>query len=126
LAGFGADSGCDYLGYVVRPHGIAVRRRTIKSFKRRLYVFNHLLNPRDFPHFDPPPQSSWGRDVRAGLVVPPVVPTPGLLQHMKQVINSYFGSMCHANSYRLRRTIYLRDFHRLKDYFIPAEGINQL
>ncbi len=41
---------------------------------------------------------------------------------MKQVINSYFGSMCHANSYRLRRTIYLRDFHRLKDYFIPAEG----
>ncbi len=118
--------GCDFVGYVVRPHHIQVRRRTIRAMKRRLYFFNHLLDPGGFPHLSPPPQSRYGSYVRRGLISPPITPSLDLLQHMLQVINSYLGVMAHAQSYRIRRQLYLDHFHHLQNFFIPAQGFTKV
>ncbi|MCX6107895.1 MAG: RNA-directed DNA polymerase [Proteobacteria bacterium] len=118
--------GCDYLGYIVRPHSIQVRRRAVKALRRRLYFFNHLLDPVAFPHFNPPPNNRYGRDIRAGMIKLPLLPTVGLLQNMMQVINSYYGTMGHANSYHLRRSIYLNQFHRLQKYFVPGASFTKM
>ena len=50
----------------------------------------------------------------------------GLLQNMMQVINSYYGTMGHANSYRLRRSLYLNQFHGLQKYFVPGAGFTKM
>ncbi len=118
--------GCDFIGYIVRPHCLTVRPRTVKALLRRLAFFNHLLNPKDFPHFDPPPHNPWAHQVQRGLLVPPIVPSLGLLQHMLQVVNSYYGTMAHADSYKLRRQIYLNHFHRLQDYFIAGNSFDKM
>ena len=44
----------------------------------------------------------------------------------RQVINSYYGIFAHADSYDLRRKIYLDNFGRLQDYFIPQKGFTKV
>lgn len=111
--------GCDFLGSVVRPHVITVRPRTIKALRRRIYFFNHLLDPIKFPYSKPPLQTFWESQYNAGLLKPPIKPTAGLLHLFGQSINSYFGLMSHAQTFDLRREIYLKDFHLLQYYFLP-------
>jgi len=118
--------GCDYLGYIVRAHSLQVRNRAIKALRRRLYFYNHLIDPKNFPHLNPPPNNRYGRDVRSGAIRAPMLPTVGLLQNMMQVINSYYGAMGHANSYRLRRSLYLNQFHGLQKYFVPGAGFTKM
>jgi hypothetical protein len=105
---------------------LQVRNRAIKALRRRLYFYNHLVDPRNFPHFNPPPNNRYGRDVRSGAIRAPMLPTLGLLQNMMQVINSYYGTMSHANSYCLRRSLYLNQFHGLQKYFVPGAGFTKM
>ncbi len=118
--------GCDFLGFIVRPHHITVRPRIVKAFKKRLYFFNHLLDPVGFPHFNPPPNNPWARQIRSGLLTPPITPSLALVQHMHQVVNSYWGNLCHGDTYLLRRKIYLTHFKKLLDYFYTSNDYKKL
>lgn len=40
-----AKSGIDFLGYIVRPHRLLIRKRTVSMFKDKLAFFNHILSP---------------------------------------------------------------------------------
>lgn len=114
--------GCDYLGYIVRPHSLQVGPRTFQALRRCLYFFNHLLDPAAFPHRSVPPQTKLNRYLRQGLIQPPLKLTPEVLLSILHVINSYYGLMGHADTYQLRRRIYLQEFHRLQHYFLPGKG----
>ena len=118
--------GCDFLGSVVRPHVITIRPRIISALRSRLIFFNHLLDPKGFPHGKPPAQSTWERHLRLGTLRSPLRPTVGLLQRFVQTINSYYGVMIHGNTYQLRRQIYLHDFHHLKKYMIPEDSFKKI
>lgn len=57
--------GINFLGYIVRKNYLLVRKRAVKAFKRRLYFFNHLINPARFPIIDPPQTLSIAKKYRA-------------------------------------------------------------
>ncbi len=113
--------GCDFLGYVVRPHYVMVRKRCIKALKKRLYFFNHLLDPECFPHSCGPSASKLTKFLKQGFLCPPVKPKIDLLLSMQQVINSYYGIFAHADSQNLRVTLFQKHFHKLRDYFYPRK-----
>lgn len=113
------SKGIDFLGYIIKPEYLLIRRRVIKSFKRRLYFFNHLLNPIDFPIRNPPEILKLSQKLRNKELIPPVVPTLPLLQQMLATINAYYGIFKFAQSFRLRQNLYQKHFHELKKYFEP-------
>jgi hypothetical protein len=115
------SKGIDFLGYIVRKKYLLVRKRTVKSFKRKLYFFNHLIDPKKFPIIDPPSALEISKRYFKKELILPVVPDFALLQKMLAVINSYYGVFCFANTYRLRKTIYEKHFHDLKKYFLPIK-----
>jgi retron-type reverse transcriptase len=116
------SKGVNFLGYVVRENYVLVRKRTIKSLKRKLYFFNHLLDPEAFPYADPPATLKLSKLYEKKELVPPVTPDLAFLQKLLAVINSYYGILSFADSYKLRKNIYDEHFHRLKDYFLPGEN----
>ena len=118
--------GCDFLGYVVRPHVKLLRRRSVRAFKQRLYFFNHLLDPQAFPHHNAPPRHIFAKYVARGELTLPLAPTMDLLLSMQQTINSYYGIFGHAHSFNLRRQIYLNHFNQLQNYFIPARHFTKV
>ncbi len=113
------SKGIDFLGYIIRERYLLVRKRTVKSFKKRIYFFNHLLDPNSFPIADPPPDFKFLKHYSKRKLSPPVVPNLPLLQKILAVINSYYGVFSFANSYNLRKTLYKNHFHLLKKYFVP-------
>ena len=115
------SKGIDFLGYIIRERYLLVRKRTVKSFKRRIYFFNHLLDPKNFPIADPPSDFKFLKRYSKRKLIAPVVPSLPLLQKILAVINSYYGVFSFANTYNLRKTLYENHFHLLKKYFIPQE-----
>jgi RNA-directed DNA polymerase len=113
------SKGINFLGYVVREKYLLVRKRTIKSLKRKLYFFNHLIDPKAFPFADPPGTLKLSKLYIKKEIVAPVTPDLAFLQKLLTVINSYYGILSFANSYKLRKNIYDKHFYRLKDYFFP-------
>lgn len=113
------SKGIDFLGYIVREKYILVRKRTVKSFKRKLYFFNHLVDPENFPVADPPAALKISKYYFKKELIPPITLDLALLQKMLAVINSYYGIFSFANTYNLRKTLYEKHFHRLKKYFLP-------
>ena len=118
--------GCDFLGYVVRPQYRLVRQRSVRAFKKRLYFFNHLLDPAAYPHYNAPPNHKFAKYVMQKSISPPLSLTIELLLSMQQFVNSYYGMFAHADSYHLRRKLYLDNFGRLQDYFIPKKGFTKV
>ena len=45
---------------------------------------------------------------------------------MESVINAYYGMFAFANTYNLRRKLYLQHFHRLQDYFYPQKKFTKM
>lgn len=87
------DKEINFLGYIVKPNYSLVRRRTVKSLKRKLWNFN------------------WKKDL----------PQPAEVQQMVATVNSYYGQFRHANSFGLRQKLWKENFRKLKKYLIPAD-----
>jgi len=115
------SKGIDFLGYLVKPNYFLVRKRIIKSFKRRLYFFNHLLDPVNFPIINPPALLKLTRKFREKKLIPPVEVNEVLLHQMLSVINAYYGIFKFARSFRLRQKLYYKHFHKLKSFFEPKK-----
>jgi len=118
------SKGINFLGYIVKEKYLLVRKRTVKSFKKRLYFFNHLIDPKRFPIIDPPTNLKLSRLYFKKDLIPPVIPDLALLQKMLSIINSYYGIFNFANSYNLRKNIYEKRFFSLKKYFISSVDKN--
>jgi len=115
------SKGIDFLGYVIREGHVLVRQRSIRAFKRRLYFFNHLLDPLQFPINDPPLTLRMAKRYRTGELAPPIDVTPFILEQFLATINSYYGIFRFANSFNLRRSLYKNHFHGLKELFVPQD-----
>jgi RNA-directed DNA polymerase len=118
--------GCDFLGYVVRPHYILMRKRTVRAFKRRLTFFNHLLDPVRHPKAHAPEANKLTKYYRQGLLKPGDLPSLEILSHMGSVLNSYYGIFRFANTWHLRRGLYFKHFHKLQDYFYPSHSFTKM
>ena len=118
------SKGINFLGYIVKEKYLLVRKRTVKSFKKRIYFFNHLIDPKRFPIIDPPTNLKLSRLYFKKDLIPPVIPDLALLQKMLSIINSYYGIFNFANSYNLRKDIYEKRFCNLKKYFVSSEDKN--
>jgi len=116
-----STKGINFLGYIVRKDYVLVRKRTVKAFKRRLYFFNHLIDPVHFPVIDPPQTLTLAKKYRTQEIIPPIKTTLQILNKMLATINSYYGIFRFANSYNLRKSLYAKYFHLLKVYFEPAD-----
>ena len=68
------EEGIDFLGYIVRPNYMLVKKRVIKNFKRKTFEAKRKLNKGEY----------FSRDL------------------LSAVFNSYFAHFNHANSYRLK------------------------
>lgn len=68
--------GCEFVGYVVTPHGIRLRKKTVKHIK------NSLLHIADL-------YAAWAIDLDSAM----------------QTIDSYFGMLEHCNGHNLKRWI---------------------
>lgn len=114
-------NGINFLGYVIRKDCKLVRNRTVKSFKKRLYFFNHLFNPKEYPISNAPQMMRLAKKYRNENWIPPVSPTIFILSSMLATINSYYGIFGFADSYRLRRNLYDNHFGILKNFFEPKD-----
>jgi len=114
------SKGINFLGYIVKEKYLLVRKRTVKSFKKRIYFFNHLIDPKKFPIIDPPTNIKLSKLYFKKCLVPPVIPDLALLQKMLSIINSYYGIFNFANSYSLRKNLYEKRFCNLKKYFASS------
>lgn len=115
-----AAQGIEYLGYRVYPHYLHPCGRTVRTLKARLDFFKHLIRPDAYPLCQRPVRGVWPELVEAGELHPPVKPDWRLLKRMEATINAYLGLMGHAQSYRLRKSLYHDHFGPLRRYFIPA------
>jgi len=97
--------GINFIGFIVKPNHILIRNRTVKNLKRKLYLFNQKILRLDMEH----PIRSW---------------TPELCDDFKEIyatINSYYGHLRHANTFKLRKHLYQNHFGILKIYLTPAD-----
>ncbi|MDR1165483.1 MAG: hypothetical protein LBO66_06355 [Deltaproteobacteria bacterium] len=112
----------EYLGYRVYPHHRHVCSRTVGTLKARLDFFKHLLAPADFPKCQRPARGSWLSWLRDQSLTPSLSPTWPLLKKMEATINSYYGIMGHAESLRLRKALYEKNFGPLRSFFAPSDA----
>ena len=117
--------GINFLGYIVRKDYLLVRKRAVKAFKRRLYFFNHLIDPTHFPISDSPQTLTIAKKYRTGEIAVPIEMTLQILNKMLATINSYYGTFRFANSYKLRKSLYEKHLHLLKKYFVQKDGSYQ-
>jgi RNA-directed DNA polymerase len=114
-------NGINFLGYVIKKDCMLVRNRTVRACKKRLYFFNHLLNPKDYPISNAPQMMILAKKYREESWVPPINPDLYIVSSMRATINSYYGIFCFADSYRLRKKLYEDNFGDLKKFFEPKD-----
>ncbi len=107
------DKSIDWLGYIIKPNYILVRRRIVKSLKRKLVSFNRSL--RDYSAQTP----AGGQ-----LFLPLFEKDPPLetIEKMLAVANSYFGHFKHADTYNLRKHLWENHFQKLRNYLEPKDS----
>jgi RNA-directed DNA polymerase len=74
------SNGIDFLGYIIRPHSIFVRKRVLTNFKQKIKEYNELVKSNELDDFD-----------------------------KKQFIAtkaSYFGHFKHANCFRIKKELF--------------------
>lgn len=117
------NQGIDYLGSIVYPNHRLIRQRSVKALRRRLRWFFHFIEPETYPSYPPPMAQQWAQWMaNHELLRAPGIPSIDFLQRMLSTINSYYGQMTHANTYRLRKHIYHKELGPLKQFFLPANG----
>ena len=93
------DRGIDWLGYIVKPSHVLVRRRIVKNFKRKLFQYNQILE-NYFCKKDPSLE---------------------LIEKMLAASNSYFGHFKHADTFKLRTHLWEKHFQNLNKYIEPKD-----
>lgn len=116
------ERGTNFLGYIVYPHHRYIRRRTLRALRKRIYFFNGLLDPAHYPHQSMPLRGSWALWLVLHQLRAPLTVTPALLKRMLATLNSYYGQLVHANSYRLRIKIYHEMLGPIRRYFLPSDA----
>ncbi|OFY85894.1 MAG: hypothetical protein A3F72_08150 [Bacteroidetes bacterium RIFCSPLOWO2_12_FULL_35_15] len=109
--------GIDFLGYIVKRKNILVRKRVVKNFKRKLYFYNYLLEPEKYPFRQMNGNGSIEKMYRNGKLKAPIMSAPALSKNILSSINSYFGIFAKADTYRLRKSLYLNRFGNLQKMF---------
>ncbi len=106
------DKGIDWLGYIVKPDYILVRRRVVKNLKRKLFQYNQILE-----NYSP-------KDACDQLTLPLFVKDPPfeLVEKMLATVNSYFGHFKHANTFNLRKHLLENHFGLLRKYLKPIDS----
>lgn len=99
------SQGIDWLGYIVAPDHVLVRRRVVKRFKKTLFLFNKKLEE------DTRPTSEQS-----------AIPSRELLEHILASVNSSFGHFNYANSFRLRTCLWEKHFGLLREYIEPTDA----
>jgi len=97
--------GIDWLGYIVSPDHVLVRRRVVKRFKKTLFLLNKKLGE------SAPPESGQS-----------AIPPRELLEHILASINSSFGHFVYANSFRLRAQLWEKHFGNIRRYLEPTDA----
>lgn len=97
--------GINFIGFIVKPKYCLARNRNVKKLKNKLYCFNKKILHLNVEH----PIRLW---------------TPELLCEFKKIfatINSYYGHLKHANTFKIRKHLYKKHFGILKIYLLPAD-----
>jgi hypothetical protein len=105
------DEGIDWLGYIVQPDHIIVRRRIVKNFKRKLFQYDQVLK-----------KYSHETEYRQ-LVLPLYTNDPPLklIEKILATVNSYFGHFKHADTFTLKTRLWESHFQTLKNYIEPKD-----
>ena len=105
------DKGIDWLGYIIKPNHILIRRRIVKNLKRKLFQYNQSLENNS-------PQSEYGQ-----LLLPIFKKDQSLelIEKILATVNSYFGHFKYADTFKLRRHLYENHFQKLKNYLEPKD-----
>ena len=69
-----------------------------------------------------PLRGSWALWLTLHQLRAPLTVTPALLKRMLATLNSYYGQLVHANSYRLRIKIYHEMLGPIRRYFLPSDA----
>lgn len=106
------DKGIDWLGYIVKPDHILVRRRIVKNLKRKLFQYNKLLEKYSI------------KNEGDQLLLPLFAKDPPLelIEKMLATVNSYFGHFNHADTFKLRTHLWEKHFQNLKNYIEPKDA----
>ena len=95
-------SGCDFLGYIVRPTHLLVRKRTVNNLKSKLAEYEKRLIRHEgnieIISFDPP-----------------------VVDKLHATLASYLGQFSHASTHNLVDFLFYRHSF-LKNYFLLADG----
>ena len=106
------SNGIDWLGYIIKPDCILVRRRIVKTLKRKLFLFNQTL------------QDYSQQPERGQLLLPFFKNEPSLelIKKMLATVNSYFGYFKHADTFKLRKHLWENHFQKLRNYLEPKDS----
>lgn len=106
------DKGIDWLGYIIKPNHILVRRRIVKNLKRKLFQYNQTLE-------------KYSQKTEHGQLFFPIFandPPLELIEKMLATVNSYFGHFKHANTFNLRKHLWENHFGLLRKYLEPTDS----
>ena len=105
------DTGIDWLGYIVKPNHILMRRRIVKSLKKKLFQFNQKLG-------------GYFCATEDGQLFLPIFtkdPPIELIEKMLATVNAYLGHFKHADTFKLRTHLWQNRFGKLKDWIEPKD-----
>ena len=88
------DKGIDFVGFVVKPSHILIRRRAVRSLKEKLWKLNRN----------------------------PAVIAEEEMKRTLSVVNSYYGQFKHGKTFGLRSGLWRNDFGRLRDFLEPVDA----
>lgn len=109
----GTEKGIDWLGYIVKPDCVLVRRRIIRVFRQKLMLFDRMLA--EYPN-------SAACRGQLPLPFPENDPPLALIETMLTTVNSYFGYFKHADTYKLRKHLWENHCERLRLYLEPRDA----
>lgn len=87
------NKGINFVGFVVRPDYILMRRRIVKNFKEKLWKLNKNLE--EF--------------------------TEQEIKRVLSVVNSYYGQFRHAKTFGLRQKLWNKNFGELQKFLEPVD-----
>jgi len=103
------SQGIDFIGYIIKPNYVLSRKRVVDNLKTKLHYFNQglLLVSNNQKVETLPLKTPSGKEE---------------IRKVTAMINSYYGHFRHANCYRLRKSLWKKNFGILKEYLEPINN----
>lgn len=101
--------GIEFVGQFIKPTHALFRKRTVKNFKKKLYLINQGMI------------FISNNQIQKALPLS-APPSPNEIKQIRQTVNSYYGLLRHANCYNLRKNLYDKHFGILKKYLKPVNN----